>query len=103
MSEYQNKYQEALYRLDYCSDQLGCHCCKFRSTCIGTQNFTSLLQELVDKATPKKPILRTVYYNCRGENADHYIEYRCPVCNNGDVEKMKYCYNCGQALGEEEK
>lgn len=46
------------------------------------------LQELVDKATPKKP--KTVRY--RG------IEFNCPVCNRLYTERVNFCSSCGQAI-----
>lgn len=57
-----------------------------------------VLQELVDKATPKKPINRINYRT--DINA-----YYCPNCNgficnyyDKDNECDDYCCNCGQAL-----
>lgn len=57
-----------------------------------------LLQELVEKATPKKPKSKTIYYKCRGDDTLYYFDFICPVCNRGAVENMEYCYQCGQAL-----
>lgn len=48
------------------------------------------LQELVDKATPKKPKNWTVRY--RG------IEFNCPVCNRLYTERVNFCSSCGQAI-----
>ena len=84
-----NKYQEALNAIktepkmqDYYGDYI---------------NFfdkddedIALLQELVDKATPKKP-----------------IDSFCPICGSYDIEvnivrigweKQKHCPDCGQAI-----
>ena len=53
------------------------------------------LQELVDKATPKKPY--------RAEWG-----YRCPTCNGYEVydyeydNTFEYCSNCGQKLDRSE-
>ena len=44
-----------------------------------------LLQELVDKTTPKKPY----------DKGDYYI---CPNCSNDRCVCGKFCPNCGQAL-----
>ena len=59
------------------------------------------LQELIDKATPKKVITdRTIY----GIPCDK-VQYICPNCNQImlrpiciTAHKPKYCYKCGQAL-----
>ena len=53
------------------------------------------LQELVDKATPKKPIIR------RGYSIEHY---HCPNCNafiaycDDEDDYHDYCVFCGQAI-----
>ncbi len=44
-----------------------------------------LLEELVERATPKKP-----YDKC-----DYYI---CPNCSNDRCVCGKFCPNCGQAI-----
>ena len=48
-----------------------------------------LLEELVERATPKKP------------TSEEEIFYLCPVCNElvGDeYDSDNYCHNCGQAI-----
>ena len=48
-----------------------------------------LLEELVERATPKKP------------TSEKEIFYLCPVCNEfvGDeYDSDNYCHNCGQAI-----
>ena len=68
-------------------------------------NEFKILQELVDKATPKKPIIKQY------KNSEHYL---CPNCKNyrfgiidyGEYknewrkgsELMLYCPKCGQAI-----
>ena len=51
--------------------------------------YKQTLQELVDKATPKKPI-------------DNSWSYDCPSCNFKGVINLgigyKFCSNCGQAI-----
>ena len=49
-----------------------------------------LLQELVDKATPKKPK--------RNVACDKTNFYYCSKCNTDVYIGMKYCCECGQAL-----
>ena len=81
-----NKYQEAL---DFAKKHLD-----------SKQDLekVGVMQELVDKATPKKPINRINYRT--DINA-----YYCPNCNgficnyyDKDNERDDYCCNCGQAL-----
>jgi hypothetical protein len=84
-----NKYQDALNNLK----KVTCNC-KLTDLIIAT------LQELVDKATPKKPII-------------HYVEMfgtylvSCPTCSFGlfsdevianRMYKARHCANCAQAL-----
>ena len=74
-----NKYQEALEKLreiEQTENTWDVNC--------------DVLQELVDKATPKKPKNWTVRY--RG------IEFNCPVCNRLYIERVNFCSSCGQAL-----
>lgn len=52
-----------------------------------------LLQELVDRATPKKSVIK-VTYNLRNSNREHH----CPHCGKWLTSHEKYCSNCGQAL-----
>ena len=54
-----------------------------------------LLQELVDKATPKKPI-KKLDDDFDYEFDDSYTHHYCPNCEN-EVEDT-YCPHCGQAL-----
>lgn len=85
-----NKYQEALNRIldddyDFPHDFYG----EDKSTT--KERDADIMQELVDKASPKKPY--------RGE-----FGYRCPICKTyeiydyeHDYESM-YCSNCGQRI-----
>lgn len=52
------------------------------------QESIDLIQELVDKATPKKPL------NC---GKQIYIPV-CPNCKEHVLFRKKYCENCGQKL-----
>lgn len=57
-----------------------------------------LLQELVDKATPKKPI--------KSNNPLFDYMVFCPACNKSMSFKNYYCGSCGQAVdwsGENDK
>ena len=77
-----NKYQDSL---DNFVKALS-HFTNFKSI----HDWKSDLQELVDKATPKKPKNWTVRY--RG------IEFNCPVCNRLYIERVNFCSSCGQAI-----
>ncbi len=82
-----NKYQEALLNIRYYYAQSQ----KYKKL----QKYNAIrqletLQELVDKATPKKPKNWTVRY--RG------IEFNCPVCNRLYTERVNFCSSCGQAI-----
>ena len=93
-----NKYQEAL---DYAKKHLD-----------SKQDLekVGVLQELVDKATPKKPILSDSQKD--EEQTDIYDENGfidpivsiCPNCRKYGIfdfeygEKFNYCKHCGQAI-----
>lgn len=81
-----NKYQEALDRIEsaaYYGGEKG--------------DNVELLQELVDRATPKKPIVKIA-------NGVRHID--CPNCDDGYSHNFienkelndNYCSNCGQAF-----
>ena len=82
-----NKYQEAL---DYVNKSV----CTALS-CLGvndtkTKESLHTLQELVDKATPKKPEQHSQIWNI----------FICPNCHCAvDGNYQKYCEECGQMLG----
>lgn len=57
-----------------------------------------LLQELVDKATPKKVLF--IQFHSAYFMSDCYHSGTCPVCKaeNDNYYGDKYCRHCGQAL-----
>ena len=83
-----NKYQEALDNVDKC---------RVNKTLNINIKDILILQELVDKATPKKP----EYLNYGGYKIGNY---HCPNCNsiividNRNYKLPKYCDECGQAF-----
>lgn len=97
-----SKYQEALDRLcknDYFDEKGNCNCDQIVMGRI-------LLQELVDKATPKKPVRvccepeeewdkEEELYNCPncGEPLPYNFDYDYPI-------KNKCCLECQQVLVE---
>ena len=52
----------------------------------------NILQELVDKETPKD--INLTY----GEIQSNILYYYCPNCCSKVKDKSKYCSNCGQKL-----
>lgn len=84
-----NKYKEALWSIDFSM--------RYRTKPkyirkVEDENF-EILYELVEKATPKKPIgdLHSVPH------------YRCPICHGGvkmyeDSIVYPFCHHCGQAI-----
>ncbi|BET21288.1 hypothetical protein [Solobacterium moorei] len=80
-----NKYQDSL---DNFVKALS-HFTNFKSI----HDWKSNLQELVDKATPKKP------KNWKAERRlNGAVEFNCPVCNRLYTERVNFCASCGQAI-----
>jgi len=51
------------------------------------------LEELVERATPKKP------KNWKAERRPNgAVEFNCPVCNRLYTERVNFCSSCGQAI-----
>lgn len=56
-------------------------------------DWKSDLQEVVDRATPKKP------KNWKAERRPNgRVEFNCPVCNRLYTERVNFCASCGQAI-----
>ena len=51
------------------------------------------VEELIEKATPKKLKGWTV-----GKRLNRGIEFNCPMCNTVHHNKFNFCPNCGQAI-----
>ena len=96
----ENKYQEALDRLcenNYFDEKGNCNCDLIVMDRI-------LLQELVDKATPKKPVRVCCEPEEEWDNEEEF--YNCPNCGeplpyNFDYDypiKNKCCLECQQVL-----
>lgn len=102
----ENKYQEALDRLcenNYFDEKGNCNC----DLIVMDRIF---LQELVDKATPKRPILnkiwenedtKTIYDECGRINELLCV---CPNCGESAIydfeynKRFKCCSHCGQRI-----
>ena len=80
-----NKYQEALINLVHCKSETKCKECKYKYRCTMERD-SNILQELVDKETPMKPLKLIEGDFCRN------CKYEIPE----NVEK--YCPHCGQKL-----
>lgn len=80
-----NKYQEALNRIDTYRVN--------KSLKLDIKDILTL-QELVDKATPKKVRIETIFEN----NKELYELYFCPNCGLTLFSIPKYCSRCGQHL-----
>ena len=52
--------------------------------------YTMLIDELIERATPKKCI--------NYDNSDLEQGKWCPTCGLHNLQQNDYCYNCGQAL-----
>ena len=102
-----NKYENALMTL-FCKAHTNDEVCEANKctkdeSCLecNIQKAFEKLQELVEKATPKKPIVEADGYDKYGELV--YDEYYCPACGERVDDTDHHC-ECGQALdfGEEE-
>ena len=83
-----NKYQEALKKLR-----------KIEQTENTWDENCEVLQELVEKATPKKPKIRAFNEAEPWYCADYLVEREaCPLCGRKLLDKDPYCYICGQAI-----
>lgn len=96
-----NKYQEALNNLDNIICELSCELKQdyelyTRET--GCEKYINILQELVDKDTPKKvsPKWRTGY----DPKLYYPKSFYCPSCSRQlrSDQSYKCCPKCGQAL-----
>lgn len=95
-----NIYQKALDNLVFCKMELKCFKCNHKERCTMKRD-NDILQELVEKETPKKP-----YYEADGyaNGIPVYDMAYCPNCNNLFEEYENngwgenYCHNCGQRL-----
>jgi membrane protease subunit (stomatin/prohibitin family) len=100
-----NKYQEALNNLIKVSCPKGrcCKECDFEKICnCEAKSYIDTLQELVDKATPKKADIWGDGYDDEGNLI--YDMYDCPNCGTTyevDYHDYKYCPNCGQKIDQE--
>lgn len=112
-----NKYQDALDELSYPLIDSSCGGCKCgESDCQDCKKAQAVfkLQELVDRATPKKPAFDKTWED--EETKDIYNEddsinenvCKCPNCHKRSIYDFEYgtrfnhCYECGQRILWEE-
>lgn len=93
-----NKYQEALDHIIKCDREDG----EISHLSDAYRNDISALQELVNRATPKKPEIKELIRkdNYRdGTNIPRY-DWWCPNCHleHFSTNIIKHCTSCGQAL-----
>lgn len=95
-----NNYQKALNKIvqsscPNCHDENGCLNCNIKHTCNAlAKDWVNKLQKLIDKATPKKTIIKNV---CNEVDGD--VDYgACPNCEYPLNYDFNYCPDCGQAL-----
>lgn len=108
-----HKYQEALDDLVKvsCVKKVSCAECDINKICNSTaKEYVDTLQQLVDKATPKKPHLSEIFKDEDTEtiyDEDGYINETicvCPNCGKHTIfdyeysKRFKYCSNCAQAI-----
>lgn len=88
-----NKYQEAYHKVGgYISNSIhASHKDTYRKRCEAGR-FLNELEELVEKAAPKKPLEIFEF------EFDVHLFGNCPICGEGCNSGMKYCGRCGQAL-----
>lgn len=99
-----NKYQEALNNLkepteEWLDKKLQLAENMDEPITFKHQSDINILQELVDKATLKKPNIWGDGYDDKGQLI--YDMYDCPNCDKTyelDYEKYDYCPKCGQAI-----
>ena len=84
------KYQEALDQLKHAANEYFVIKENYFAAEDMVEN-SNILQELVDKATPKK-VTKVTYIN-----SDN-LSFDCPVCKTRVLTCFKYCRKCGQRL-----
>lgn len=85
-----NKYQEAIMLV---REMLNAAEPNVMNHLAANRKLDHELQELVDKATPKKPKNWKAERRLNGK-----VEFNCPVCNKLYTERVNFCSSCGQSL-----
>lgn len=100
-----NKYQKALDNLIRvsCPRKVSCKECDFEKLCNSqAKRYIDTIQELVEKATPKKPQYKELIRkdNYRDETNIPIYDWWCPNCHLEHIStnEVNYCPTCCQAL-----
>ena len=100
-----SKYQESLNFIveNSCPQKTNCKECIMEKSCNAlVKPHLENLQELVDKATPKKVNNEENHYVFETYELSH-VSGDCPNCGStfyyDEYETLNYCQHCGQALG----
>ena len=100
-----NKYQEALNSIEEKTTKIIEHCLPaIKIRYCGDE--VDILRELVEKATPKKPIKNEMgKISFLDKLFGTEDAYTCPNCGNAllkhsmnERQETRYCWDCGQAL-----
>jgi len=101
-----NKYQEVLNSIDEKTTETIDYCLGPAAILRYCGDEVDILQELVDKATPKKPIKNKLgKISFLDKLFGIEATYTCPNCRNAllkhymnERQETRYCWDCGQAL-----
>lgn len=89
-----NKYQDALgFLKESAYENYLRHYVQTSEEKVTLFKSSEYLQELVDRATPKKPKNWKAERRLNGK-----VEFNCPVCNRIYNERVNFCASCGQAI-----
>lgn len=91
-----NEFQEALLNIRYFYAQAQKY--KKMQKYNATRQLETL-QELVNRATPKKPVEKKFNEATMWDCADYFVERNaCPTCKIKIINKSDFCPCCGQAI-----
>lgn len=94
-----NKYQEALDNLIRvsCPRKVSCKECDFEKLCNSqAKGYIDTIQELVERATPKKP--KQTVYNAFCPNCKQALGRQFAIDDIQGIMCRQYCPNCGQKI-----
>lgn len=96
LGQVMNRYQEALLDIQYIFEQSQ----KYKKLQkYNARGQLKILQELVDKATPKAPnVEHSGWRSPDGVSVLTFFKYNCPCCKSRISGIDKFCPECGQAI-----
>nr|DAJ21559.1 MAG TPA: hypothetical protein [Siphoviridae sp. ctWyD10] len=91
-----NRYKEALLDIQYICEQSQ----KYKKLQkYNAKGQLKILQELVDKATPKAPsVEHSGQRSPDGTSVIRFFKYNCPRCESRVTVIDEFCPECGQAI-----